>query len=280
MDRSPVPHHAAMTAPRHEEFRPDVLSRRVVHRAWLTETRSPLDDFLIVPDGCVDLVYSDTGGLQLVGTMTSAQTLMLPGGVDIVGVRFQPGGAAPWLRADMAGFTDKHLPLREVMGAAVVDWEDRLRATEDLRDRAQLLCAQVAGPMVSCWQQAHPRDLDLRRALDALVRAEGELSIEWLALQCNLSTRQFQRRCLAATGLPPKRLARVLRLMRSLRHRQLTGAPWTAVAAECGFADQAHFTHDFTELVGCGPEAYAKRDGDVRFSQVRDNVRHVQSPIP
>jgi AraC-like DNA-binding protein len=251
-----------------EEARPDPALCRLVHRAWRASTREAIDDFLIVPDGCVDILYSADEGLQVVGAMTAALSLSLPAGTEVVGLRLHPGAAAPWLRIDLAELTDGQVPLGDVLGARVGALEDLLRSIGNPRHRAMALCREVAGSLSSCWSEATPRELAFQRALAALARVDGEVTVEWLALQCNLGTRQFQRRCLAATGLPPKLLARVFRLMRVLRQRQHTGSSWTHVAADCGYADQAHFIHDFTDLVGCSPGAYARRQGDVRFSQV------------
>ena len=47
--------------------------------------------------------------------------------------------------------------------------------------------------------------------------------------------------------------------------RSLNGWPrggsidWAGLAAELGYADQAHFTRDFTAMVGESPTVYAER---------------------
>jgi AraC-like DNA-binding protein len=55
-------------------------------------------------------------------------------------------------------------------------------------------------------------------------------------------------------GLTPKRFARVVRF-RSAFDR-LGQAPLATVAAECGYADQSHLTHEFREMAGAPPTAY------------------------
>jgi len=252
---------------RYEQYQPEPRLRGAAHRAWRATVHASIDDFLIVPDGCVDVLFSPNGGLQVVGTMTAAQSLSLPAAAEVVGVRLQPGAALPWLRADMAQLTNDQVPLRDMLGPTVSALEDQLCAIGDPRHRAMALGKKISESVVSSWAEAPPQAHALQRAVAALARADGDLSVEWLALQSNLSTRQFQRRCRMATGLSPKRLARVFRLLRALREKARTGASWTTIAADCGYADQAHFSHDFTNLVGCCPGVYAERGGDVRFSQ-------------
>ena len=72
-----------------------------------------------------------------------------------------------------------------------------------------------------------------RRHLTGLVRAE-----------CGLSPKQFQR------------IARFQRACRLVR----AGCPLAAIAVECGYADQAHLTRDWTALAGCSPRAWMRRE--------------------
>jgi AraC-like DNA-binding protein len=52
----------------------------------------------------------------------------------------------------------------------------------------------------------------------------------------------------------PKRLARVLRLERALAAAR-AGEELARAAAEAGYADQAHFSHDCRALAGVAPSA-------------------------
>lgn len=57
-----------------------------------------------------------------------------------------------------------------------------------------------------------------------------------------------------AVGLAPKQYQRILRFQRSLRAmRAPTPAPLAAIAASCGYADQAHMSRDFKEFSGLTP---------------------------
>jgi AraC-like DNA-binding protein len=56
-------------------------------------------------------------------------------------------------------------------------------------------------------------------------------------------------------GMPPKQAQRLMRLGRAARALHRRDDP-AVVAAEYGFADQAHLTHDFNELTGLTPGQY------------------------
>ena len=71
-----------------------------------------------------------------------------------------------------------------------------------------------------------------------------------------MSRERFSKAFRREFGLTPKTFARVRRFARTLRVRRqepsLTGA---ALAAQCGYVDQAHMIHDFQEFSGSAPSA-------------------------
>jgi AraC-like DNA-binding protein len=81
-------------------------------------------------------------------------------------------------------------------------------------------------------------------------RAEG------IADRLDVSERQLRRRCQAAVGYGPATLRRVLRFRRFIAWAD-AGAPGdlATVAAELGYADQAHLTRECNRLAGLTPAA-------------------------
>jgi transcriptional regulator GlxA family with amidase domain len=84
-------------------------------------------------------------------------------------------------------------------------------------------------------------------------------------------TRRLERKFLDRVGVSPKRLARVFRLQKAvqlLASGEATG--WAEVAAASGYADQAHLTREFAELVGASPQqALRERGLSVSFNTAR-----------
>jgi AraC-like DNA-binding protein len=75
-----------------------------------------------------------------------------------------------------------------------------------------------------------------------------------LAAEIGWSRSHLVDRFRREVGLSPKRFARVARF-RSAFDR-LGTAPLATVAAECGYADQSHLTHEFREMAGETPSRY------------------------
>jgi AraC-like DNA-binding protein len=73
-----------------------------------------------------------------------------------------------------------------------------------------------------------------------------------------LSTRELQRRFSRYLGVGPKWVLQRYRLHEAAERIAAGGrGDWAGVAAELGYADQAHFIRDFRAVVGCPPGAYA-----------------------
>ena len=84
------------------------------------------------------------------------------------------------------------------------------------------------------------------RRVDDFARAEG------------LSVRALQRLFSTYVGVSPKWVILRYRIHEALeRAGTRTGIDWAALAAELGYADQAHLVRDFTATVGVPPTAYA-----------------------
>lgn len=197
----------------------------------------------VLPDGCIDIVWIEGRGMQVVGPNTAAFLVAVPAGVRVTGVRMRPGAGASLLGLDAAGLRDARLPLETV-------WDDDARRlAEHVEVSPQPLGALLAALAARAPQIAAPDPLvgaAVARLRDPRARVEA------LAAEFGVGARQLRRRFEAAVGYGPKRLARVLRLQRALQAAR-SGEELAWAAARAGYADQAHFGHDCRALAGVAP---------------------------
>ncbi len=74
-----------------------------------------------------------------------------------------------------------------------------------------------------------------------------------------MTRRTLERKLKREVGVTPGQLVAYARLDRA-RHRLLeTTLPLAEIALQCGYYDQAHFTHAFQSLAYETPAAYRKR---------------------
>jgi AraC-like DNA-binding protein len=110
----------------------------------------------------------------------------------------------------------------------------------------------------------------VRRALAHLRESWNRpVPLEQLAAVARLSRFELVRRFRDQVGLPPHAYQLHLRVLRA-RELLAAGEPPAGVAATCGFADQAHLTRTFRQIVGVTPGRYA---GSGRLSRADAPVR-------
>jgi AraC-like DNA-binding protein len=235
-----------MAAPYREHSPPASLARWI-ECFWALDAERPISDYAVAPDGCLDIVYSPGLGLRAIGAMTAERRYDL-GPARLCGIRFRPGMAGRFLQAPPALLTDREQPLEDLWGAPARGLAERLGNAATPAETIGLLTAALRAP------ESAPDSVE--RAIAAIQSAHGDVDVDAIAGQANLSPRQFRRRCLESAGLTPKHLCRVLRFRHAadLATRS-PGLPWSLIAVDAGYFDQAHLIRDFREFTGRSPMA-------------------------
>lgn len=206
----------------------------------------------------VTFTRTDAEGLraEVSGVPTRAFRRTLTGRGWVFGLKFRPACFVALWPHPLHQLTDRVVPLRELFGAEAdalahaIDGAAALVTRVELAERWLVarrprLPTEAAAlrDLVEHLQHDHT----MRRAEDAANHA----GIELRTLQ-----RQFRR----YVGVSPKWVARRYRLHEAaLRLAEPTPPSLAALAAELGYSDQAHFSRDFSEVVGCAPGPYAAR---------------------
>jgi AraC-like DNA-binding protein len=208
-------------------------------------TAAPAGRALILPDGCVDLIW-DGRELIVAGPDSAARWHDSPAGAAYTGLRFHRGLGPALLQVPASEVLDLSPGLAQVWPAA---------AARGLAERV----APDPAAGLRAWLARAAGD----RAADPLgawvhALAQRATPVTRMADELGLSTRQLHRRCLPVFGYGPRRLSRILRMTRALDAAR-AGQALAEVAAEHGYADQAHLTREVTELAGTPPAALLAR---------------------
>jgi len=90
-----------------------------------------------------------------------------------------------------------------------------------------------------------------------LRETRGAVGVQELAVEVGWSRRHLTDRFTSEFGLAPKVAARVLRFEQAVaRLRQRPGLRLADLAAELGYADQAHLTREWQAIAGCSPRQW------------------------
>ncbi|HMK12226.1 MAG TPA: helix-turn-helix domain-containing protein [Acidimicrobiales bacterium] len=200
---------------------------------WTSEPTGDL--YRVLPDGCMDIIWSTEGTLLVAGPDTTAFLTSGTSGTTLTGIRFAPGFAPILLRLPAHHLRDQRADLDAVVPTRVArQLADRLAASGDPGSVLEDIALDV--------------DASEQVELIAACARDGK-AVNLIARDVGLSPRQLQRRCLDAFGYGAKTLARILRMNRALDIVR-TGAAYADAAARAGYADQPHLARDVKALAG------------------------------
>lgn len=200
----------------------------------------------VLPDGCVDLLWSD-GQLMIAGPDTAAHTSVAEPGAVFAGIRFAPGTGPSIIGVRGDEIRDRRVSLDSVVGTAMYRWaSDVVAPVAHSRAGRPALEAALESVATEWFRLASSPD-PMMTGIVAHLRAGA--SVAATADAVGISLRALHRRCLPALGYGPKTLAKIFRLNRALDLARI-GTPLATVAATAGYADQAHLSREVKALAG------------------------------
>jgi len=211
-----------------------------------------------VPNGSIELSCRLGGEPRVVGPRSGPAVDVLAPGATLVGVRFRPGVPAAAIGATAAELVDRSAPAADLWGRPAASLG---AALAEAADAPALLEAHVAVRL-----HAHAGAVP-----DPVVAAAVLRLLPWRSPDVGglpdalaISDRQLRRRFQAALGFGPKALQRMLRFQGFLalvqqalaEGRPPAPAGLARLAADAGYADQAHLTRECARLMGIAPGAF------------------------
>ncbi len=239
-------------APGYREFAPPPAFKNELHCLWISATPAHEGTATpVLPDGCTDLIWQSDVGAYVAGPDTGPNPAVLPPGTVVVGARFRPGAGGAALGVPLSELLDQRVDAAELPAVP------RRLAGSLAPQEAMRRVAGIAAELVT----EHPPDRLVLEAARRLGRPGARADL--VAGRLGISERQLRRRCQAAVGYGPRTLIRVLRFRRFLSRIDAAGpvadlADLAGLAAEVGYADQAHLTRESTRLAGLSPAALAR----------------------
>ncbi|MEO7360660.1 MAG: helix-turn-helix transcriptional regulator [Gemmatimonadaceae bacterium] len=237
----------------------------------------PTPDFVhrVWPDGCASLVM---------GFMKNAPTISIVVGASIVagavpvyagdqywGIRFRPESGAVSCGRDAKTLRDGRFLAVDVFGEGMHTL---------IADIQSLIDPDAVARVMDAWllqRRVHADAIDVlvRRAVQHIVHTDGTCSMQDVADALQVGPRQLQRRFRAATGLTPKEYANIRRARAALKRVALGESSgvlggWARLAAESGYADQAHLTREWTRLMTVTPTVMSSRLDDIAHDRLVD----------
>ena len=226
---------------------------------WLTEGYvQPHAAERLLPTGCVDLILSldEHPEMDVVcGARSQSIVLDTSRSLSLIGVRFRPGGAFPFLAVPVGELQDLSVHPQLLWGASARTLREQLLQANAPQARFRILERFLLERLDS----SRERHAAVTYAIDTIERSEGSASVAALVDRTGLSARRFIATFRNEVGVAPKVFCRLARFRRVIgRLRATDSVDWADIALECGYFDQSHFIHDFRSFAGVSPSAYLR----------------------
>jgi AraC-like DNA-binding protein len=247
--------HAAQNFKLHRYY-PSARLHRYIEHYWIVRwdlRNKPPYTAEVLPHPAVNLTFTRERG-WITGVATGKYTYDLSGEGMVLGIKFKPGAFRAFFGGSVSAITDKELPATDVFPLA----GDEFRAALLASSSNQRIVAD--GEAILGELPSPDPNIDLVSDIIDCVRDDRTLlQVGAVARRFDIAERTLQHLFSNYVGVGLKWVIRRYRLMDAAELAAMDGARnWTAIAHELGYSDQAHFTNDFTRIVGRPPTDYAR----------------------
>jgi AraC-like DNA-binding protein len=197
------------------------------------------------------LIYSNTATLSIT---LGRRTLEAKGEGVMTGIKFRPGGLCAYNKDIIPRLVNSSIPASKVfeqINSQFIKKIDTLSDEDIVRELEYVVRSQRVVP---------DKHIELINTILREMRAHNHLvTINDVAMHCDIPERTLQYLFKTYLGLPPKWFLMRDRLLKALQeaHRSNRNS-WTDIAADLGYSSQSHFISDFKRIIGMSPSEYIK----------------------
>ncbi|MFE4398640.1 MULTISPECIES: AraC family transcriptional regulator [Streptomycetaceae] len=233
---------------------PDPAVARFVEYYWLVrwDLRGlPAYEQKVLAHPNVHLVF-EAPRARVYGVDRSLFVRRLEGAGHVLGARFRAGAFRALAGHPVSGLADRSVPAAEYFGPGA----DRFNA--EVLGASGSPAALADAFLRPRLPEPDPVAAEVAAMVDRITGRPDLCRVDALAAELGLTVRRLQRLFAEYVGASPKWVLRRARLHEAAERAGTDGGlDLAALAAELGYADQAHLTRDFAAAVGVPPARYA-----------------------
>ena len=205
----------------------------------------------IIPDGCIDIIFDLNHPTTLKSFVIGAMTRPIVNSrTNLVGVRFKPGMAYPFIKIPVHKLTDLLVDYFEFAGQEANHLSTQLMDLNSTEHHI-LLLNSIFSKKLSALSAVEPQ---MSRALNLIQNTGGRMSIKQISGEVGWSRQHFTRKCLSYTGLTPKFLNQVIRIKKVIKqYKTEKFYDWSQLSVGGGYYDQSHMIKEFRKITGLTP---------------------------
>lgn len=227
-----------------------------------------LDDGVEAAGSAAALINAQPNPLVLGGLHTRAARIRQRSGQAGVQLAVHPLASRALFGVPSAELPVTEFDGLEFLGSAAAGLPERTARSRGWADAFDTVATYLAESRRH--RTTEPVRPEVAQAWHLLERSQGRISMSTLASCVGISSRHLATLFQREVGRSPKTVAMLMRFQRAtglLAESARAGrVDLAAIAAATGFADQAHFTHEFVRLTGVPPRTWLNAE----FRNIQD----------
>lgn len=209
--------------------------------------------------------FVTTPPVELWGQLVRPLAIKSTGQNTMLGIRLLPHGAAAILNDNISLFNNQVSSFSDINGKNVRTLHNQLLETRSWHKRIALIETFLLQQLTLSAKRL-PKLAVINDLMYALRRQEASVTMESMATRYGITARYMQQLFVQHTGLTPKLYSQINRFQKSLQLVTAGEDSLTAIAYECGYADQSHFIKEFKSFTGYTPSAYSPAHSPVTMA--------------
>jgi AraC-like DNA-binding protein len=196
----------------------------------------------------------------VVGQQEHPQMASFGKNLDVITVFFKPTGMFRLFGIPMHVFSDRAIDFELTCSS-----DDKYKVQEILECQTirKRIAAIEAYLIRKLPRKIHHHTAHMDYASKMIIEKNGNIPINRLAQDLNMSKRNLERRFDEFIGIPPKSFSIISRIRKILEIiEQNSKISWKDISNQFEFTDHAHFIHEFKKFTGKTPSEYYKATSD------------------
>lgn len=241
-----------------------IMKEGISHFYRFKPSKESIDKVLVVPDGCVDIIFSlDNKGCAKAFCYGSPLTLTdisyvpyLKECMEVFGVRLLPGNTIMPGGYSISDFTNKEVDLSKILGEDN-DLIERICRCNDFEEQTRIFTTYYL-------ERYRKRVLEVKKTnlsfyiINEIVKSRGTLKIEEISESTGYSTRYINKLFNETFGMSPKHFSKIIRFQGVLK-ALIQNENLIDITESFGFCDQSHLNKEFKKFLGTSPKKFSEK---------------------
>ncbi len=224
----------------------------------------PEQTITFLPKGALTMCNPLTGerkvapAVSIGGQQVSRYNFYLSTEYLMLRIHFHPGGLYRLLRIPLSEFTNCWFDAPSVLNGKILEVNEKLANCLHYTEMIDV----IENYLLTCINKLSTSDIHpLDKVASCIFTNPSQFSLDRLASQACLCSRQFNRKFTERMGVGPKLYSRIVRFYKAYLYKEAhPQEDWLTIALLFGYTDYQHMVRDFKQFAQVTPNFWINQD--------------------